>query len=293
MSRIPDLERRAAIDGLVTVALEEDVGSGDWTTLWTVPPVDAEAVVAARERLVVAGTEPARLAFLAVGPDLQVEVEVGDGGEVEPGTAILRLHGPARAILTAGSTALNFLRHLSGVATLTRRFSRAVEGTGARVIDTRKTTPGWRILEREAVRAGGGANHRMGLHDMVRISRDHIAAAGGLRPAVDGVRASNFRGLAVEVEVTDLQELDQAFELGVDRVFLVKMTPDRLREAAERVRCRGGPSPELEAAADATVENVRRIAETGVDFVRVDALTQSAPAADLTLRFVRVPWKAN
>jgi nicotinate-nucleotide pyrophosphorylase (carboxylating) len=220
-----------------------------------------------------------------VDPGVALDILVGDGGAAEPGHALLCLGGPAGSILTGERTALNFLGRLSGIATLTRRFVEAVEGTGARIVDTRKTTPGWRALEKEAVRAGGGTNHRMGLHDMVLIKDNHIAAAGGISRAVEGVRRSNDRGLAVEVEVRDLDELETALELGVDRILLDNMRGDTLARAVERARRLGPDRPELEASGNVTLATVRAIAETGVDLISVGALTHSAPAADISLRF--------
>ncbi len=201
---------------LVRAALAEDVGPGDWTTLWTVDAgVEREAVILAKEPLVVSGVRPAVAVFQAVDPGLGVSIVLDDGASAETGDVVLRVEGRARSILTAERTALNFLGRLSGIATLTRRFAREVEGTRARVIDTRKTTPGFRLLEKAAVAHGGGSNHRVGLFDMVLIKENHIAAAGGIRKAVDRVRSANHAGLEVEVEVTDLDELAEALESGV------------------------------------------------------------------------------
>lgn len=275
------------LDRLVEAALEEDVGEGDWTTLWT---VDGDAVgraeIVARDALVVAGTEAAVRVLGAVDPSLRTTVEATDGTEVERGEPVLRVEGPIRSILTAERTALNFLGRLSGVATLTRRFVRAVEGTGARIVDTRKTTPGWRLLEKAAVVAGGAENHRMGLHDMVLIKENHVAAAGGIEAAVARVRGADDRGLEVEVEVEDLKELETVLGLGVDRVLLDNMDRGTLERAVFRVRSEPGARPLLEASGNVTLETVRRVAETGVDLISVGALTHSAPVADLSLRLL-------
>ncbi len=274
-----------ALDVLVRLALEEDVGEGDWTTRWTVPQARrARAVVVAKAPLVVAGTGAALAVFRAVDPELAVEVVAHDGERVAPGDVVLRLAGAARSILTGERTALNFLGRLSGVATLTRRFVDAVAGTGARIVDTRKTTPGWRALEKAAVRAGGGENHRVGLHDMVLVKENHIAAAGGLEAAVARVEEANERGLPVEVEVRTLDELDRALALGVGRILLDNMPPPTLAEAVARVRERDAGRPLLEASGNVTLDTVRSVAETGVDIISVGALTHSAPAADLSLR---------
>ncbi|MCG6955951.1 MAG: carboxylating nicotinate-nucleotide diphosphorylase [Gemmatimonadetes bacterium] len=272
---------------LVQAALEEDVGDGDWTTEWTVESDSrSKAIIVAKQPLVVAGTVCVLDVFRVVDPDLTVEPLVDDGDRVAPGDVITRLAGSTRAILTGERTALNFLGRLSGIATLTRAFTDAVAGTGARVIDTRKTTPGWRLLEKAAVRAGGGANHRVGLYDMVLVKDNHADARGGVVAAARAAMAKNTRGLAVEVEVRTLGELEQVLPLGVDRVLLDNMDPETLREAVRRARALGGARPELEASGNVTLETVRAVAETGVDFISVGALTHSAPNADVSLRVV-------
>ena len=280
---MPGGGRDEALDHLVRQALQEDVGSGDWTTLWTVPEdLSARARVVAKEPLVVAGLGAARRTFHAVDPELEVRIDTEDGARVDVGARVLGVSGPARAILTAERTALNFLGRLSGIATLTRRFVEAVTGTGARIVDTRKTTPGWRLLEKAAVRAGGGTNHRMGLHDMVLIKENHAAAAGGIGAALDRVRAANHRALRVEVEVRTLEELEEALDHGPDRILLDNMSPELLERAVARCR-REDPRPQLEASGNVTLGTVRAVAEAGVDLVSVGALTHSAPAADFSL----------
>lgn len=274
----------ASLGELVRRSLAEDVGAGDWTTRWTVPSGDScRARVVAREELVVAGTAAFRAVFAELDPGVEVVVESPDGTRVSAGTTLLLLRGPTRAVLTGERTALNFLGRLSGIATLTRRFVDAVDGTGVRIVDTRKTTPGWRLLEKAAVRAGGGTNHRMGLWDMVLVKENHVAAAGGLEAALARVREENGRGLPVEVEVRDLEELETALSLDVDRILLDNLSPPVLAEAVSRARERGGSVPELEASGNVTLSTVRAVASTGVDLVSVGALTHSAPAADLTL----------
>jgi nicotinate-nucleotide pyrophosphorylase (carboxylating) len=270
---------------LIRAALREDVGSGDWTTRWTVPARRrARASIVAKAEGVVAGTAVAGEVFHMVDPDLVVEVAAPAGTPVVSGDTVLTVHGPAGSILTAERTALNFLQRLSGVATVTRRYVRAVEGTGARIIDTRKTTPGMRALEKAAVVAGGGTNHRQGLHDMVMIKDNHIAAAGGITAAVEAVRARNDRGLAVEVETSTLAEVEEALAARVDRIMFDNMPLALLREAVARVREAGAERPETEASGGITLETIREVAETGVDFISVGALTHSAPALDLSLR---------
>jgi nicotinate-nucleotide pyrophosphorylase (carboxylating) len=270
---------------LIDAALAEDVGPGDFTTLWTVPAGRrAAARIVAKARGVIAGMEVAAEVFRRVDPSLSLQAVAGDGTAVAPGAEVMRISGSAASILTAERTALNFLQRLSGVATLARVYADAVHGTGARVIDTRKTTPGMRRLEKAAVVAGGGANHRVGLHDMVMIKDNHIAAAGGITAAVTAVRARNDRGLRVEVETTNLDEVREALAVGADRIMFDNMTPERMREAVALVRAAGGARPETEASGGITLETIRGYAETGVDFISVGALTHSAPALDLSLR---------
>lgn len=277
---------RARVD-LVQAALEEDVGEGDWTTEWTVDRRSRSvAVIVAKQPLIAAGTLCVLEVFRVMDPDLGVSLLVDDGDRVGTGDEMARLKGSTCAILTGERTALNFLGRLSGIATLTRAFMDAVAGTGARVIDTRKTTPGWRALEKAAVRAGGGANHRMGLYDMILVKDNHADARGGVVAAARAAMEHNTRGLAVEVEVRTLEELDAVLPLGVDRVLLDNMTTDMLREAVRRAHALGTARPELEASGNVTLQTVRTVAETGVDFISVGALTHSAPTADVSLRMV-------
>jgi nicotinate-nucleotide pyrophosphorylase (carboxylating) len=270
---------------LIDMALAEDVGDGDWTTLWTFPAQRrAEARIVAKAPGVVSGLAVAEEVFRRVDPMLRMEREVQDGADVLPEELVLFIRGSARSILTAERVALNFLQRLSGVATVTRRYVEALAGTGARVIDTRKTTPGMRVLEKRAVLDGGGANHRHGLHDMVLIKDNHIAAAGGIRQAVEAVRAQNHRGLKVEVETATLDQVDEALKAGVDRIMFDNMPVPMLRQAVRRVDELGGRKPETEASGGITLETIRDVAETGVDLISVGALTHSAPSLDLSLR---------
>lgn len=272
------------LDRLIDTALAEDVGDGDRTTAWIVPGERvARAAVIAKAEVVVAGLEAAIRTFQRLDPGVRVGACRRDGETVRRGDGVLTVEGSARAILTAERTALNFLARLSGIATLTRRFVDAVAGTGARIVDTRKTTPGWRALEKAAVRAGGGENHRFGLYDMVLVKENHVAVAGGIEAALARVRASNREGLPVEVEVRTLEELETALRLEPDRILLDNMGVPELAEAVRRVRARGGRRPELEASGNVTLEIVRAVAETGVDLISVGALTHSAPAADFSL----------
>ena len=275
----------SAVSALIDAALREDLGPGDWTTRWTVPEaLGATARVTAKAPGVAAGLEVAREVFLHVAPDAAVSLRVSDGAPLAPGDVLLEVSGSARGILTAERTALNFLGRLCGIATLTRRYVDAVVGTGARILDTRKTTPGMRLLEKQAVRAGGGSNHRFGLHDMVLIKENHIAAAGGIRAALAAVRQQNGRDLPVEIETATLAQVDEVLEIGgVDRILFDNMKRRQLRQAVERVRASEDPRPETEASGGISLDTVRDIAATGVDFVSVGALTHSAPALDLSL----------
>ena len=267
----------------IAEALIEDVGAGDWTTQWTVSDeARAAAEVISKANGVVAGLA----AFSEVYRRLEgvaVEPRVIDGERVGSGTVVAALSGSARGILIGERTALNFLGRLSGVATLTRRFVDAVEGTGARITDTRKTTPLWRELERMATRSGGAVNHRRGLDDMVLVKENHLACAGGVEAATRAVRAANRDGLRLEVETTSLVEVEAALAAGVDRIMLDNMSLEQMNEAVQRIH-RVSPRPEIEASGGITLRNVREVAETGVDFISVGALTHSAPALDLSLR---------
>lgn len=272
---------------LVELALAEDVGPGDRTTEWTVSPeAQGRGVIVAKEALVVAGGEVASRVFRRVEPRLQVTLEAEDGEAVGPEDRILQVLGPLQGILTAERVALNFLGRLSGIASQTRRYVEAVRGTPARILDTRKTTPGWRALEKEAVRAGGGENHRFGLYDMVLVKDNHLVSGGGVAATVGRVEARNQPGLEVEVEVNTLQELEELLSFRVDRILLDNMDLDTLGKAVARVRSLGEGRPRLEASGNVNLQTVRGIAETGVDFISVGALTHSAPQADLSLRIV-------
>lgn len=273
---------------LIDLALEEDRGTGDWTTRWTVPArTRGDGTIVAKADGVIAGTALAAAVFLRLEPSSEIDVLAADGEHVRPGEPVMHVRGPARAILTGERVALNFLQRLSGVATLTRRFVDAVDGSGARILDTRKTTPGWRALEKAAVCAGGGVNHRAGLWDMVLIKDNHKAIAGGLTEAVARVREQNSRGLPVTVEVHSLEELDAALAAGVDRLLLDNFSTADLERMVTRARQAQTP-PEIEASGNMTLERVREVAATGVDFISVGALTHSAPSVDISLS-VRVP----
>ncbi len=275
----------AALDRLIDLANEEDVGEGDRTTEWTVlPGASGVARVVAKEEGVLAGRVPASRVFERLDPALELVWRVADGERVAPGVEILELRGRLRPILTGERTALNFLARLSGVATLTRAFVTAVEGTRARIVDTRKTTPGWRALEKAATAAGGAENHRLGLYDMVLIKENHARASGGIGSALAAVRdRARDAGLEVEVEVGGAGELEEALAGEAGRILLDNMPLEALRSAVARVRESPPPRPLLEASGGVTLTTVRAIAETGVDLISVGAITHSAPALDLSL----------
>ena len=269
---------------LVRRALAEDLGrAGDLTTDAIVPPgLDAEARLVARAAGRIAGVEPALAAFRLLDPAVAAEVALPDGSDAAAGATIATVRGPARAILAAERTALNFLGRLSGVATATRGLVAAVAGHRARIVCTRKTTPGLRALEKYAVRAGGGANHRFGLDDAVLIKDNHRALAGGVRPAVERARAAVGHLVKVEVEVDTLDQLDEALAAGADAVLLDNMPLDVLRRAVERARGRAI----TEASGGITAGTAAAVAATGVDLISVGWLTHSAPALDVALDVV-------
>lgn len=275
---------RPLITRAITEALAEDLGlAGDITTDATIPrEAEAEAVIAARKPGVAAGLEVAAAAFHALDPAIRFESQVADGDRLEPGTVLARVTGNARALLTAERVALNFLGRMSGIATLTRRYADAIEGTAARIADTRKTTPGLRAFEKYAVRCGGGQNHRTGLFDAVLIKDNHIVAAGGVGPAIEAARAHAGHMVKIEVEVDTLEQLQEVLRYKVDAVLLDNMPPATLSKAVKIAKGR----VLLEASGGVSLETVRAIAETGVDLISVGALTHSAPVLDLGLDFV-------
>lgn len=274
------------ITSAVKRALAEDVGRGDVTTQALVPrPIRASARMVAREALTVAGLDFAVETFRQVSGNTRVERCATDGSAVPAGAPLLRITGPAGALLTAERTALNFVQRLSGVATLTARYVAAVAGTGAAILDTRKTTPGWRRFEKYAVRCGGGRNHRIGLFDLVLVKDNHLVALRRARPnpvaaAVRRARA-RFPGLGIEVEADTLAQVRQAVAAGADIILLDNMAPATLRQAVRIVNGRA----RTEASGGVNLQTVRDLAATGVDSISVGALTHSAPAVDIALDF--------
>lgn len=271
------------IEPVVRRALEEDFGrSGDITSDLTVPEgKQAVAKLVARKAGTIAELVVAECVFGLIDPSLVFCAEQPDGSRVKAAGVLGSISGNARGILTAERVALNFAGHLSGIATATRELVDAVAGTKVKIVDTRKTTPGLRLLEKYAVRCGGGFNHRFGLDDAVLIKDNHIAAAGGIRAAVENVRAATAHMIRVEVEVDTLDQLDEALGLGVDTILLDNMNPDQLSRAVQVTNGRAV----LEASGNVTLATVRAIAETGVDYISSGAITHSAPNLDVGLDF--------
>ena len=279
----PPLPPRASWRRLLELALEEDVGPGDLTTQATIPAdTRGQATCEARQELVVCGGEIAAAVFRTIDPDARVAVVREDGATTRSMEPILEVEGDLRGLLVAERTALNFLQRRCGVATHTRRYVDAVAGTGARIVDTRKTLPGWRVLDKYATAVGGAANHRMGLFDGVLIKDNHVALAGGVEAAVKAALAAAPRGIRVQVEVESEADAVAACDAGADFLLLDNRTPDELREIVARV----GERALLEASGGITLENVRAVAETGVQRISIGALTHSAPAADVSLEVV-------
>lgn len=274
----------AGIAEVVARALAEDVGAGDVTTAATVPQeARARALITQKEPGVMFGLEVAQEAFRALDPQVALEPLAPEGNWREGGP-VLEVEGAAHAILSAERTALNFLQRLSGVATMTARCVRAIEGTSARILDTRKTTPGLRALEKAAVVAGGGFNHRAGLYDAILIKENHAAIAGGVAEAIERAQA-RAPGLPLEVECRSFEEVEEALVAGASRILLDNMGEGQLRAVVERVAGRA----ELEASGGVTLETIREIAGSGVQFVSVGALTHSAPALDFSLLLKPLP----
>jgi len=271
---------------LISLALVEDTGAGDISAECFVPASRlARAEIHAKERGIIAGTEVAAAVFHTLEPKLKTEVLRDDGSRVERGDVVMTVEGPARAILTAERTALNFLQRLSGIATQTRRCVDAVAGTGAQILDTRKTTPGWRELEKMAVRAGGGTNHRAGLYDMVMVKDNHLQSAGRLDELQAGIDLARQRqpGVKIEIEADTLHQVSEFLSLrGVDIIMLDNMSLDEMRECVALARTSG---VKLEASGGVTLERLPEIAATGVDYISSGALTHSVKALDLSLDF--------
>jgi len=270
---------------IVRLALREDIGTGDVTSETVVESVSrARAVIVSKADGVLAGLPLVLEVFHQISPDVTVSDRLEEGARIGSGDILCRIEGPARAILGGERVALNFLQRMSGIATLTSRFVDAIAGTSARIVDTRKTTPGLRILEKQAVLAGGGHNHRMGLYDAVMVKDNHIAAAGGIREAVRKARAMIPHTMTITVECENLVQVDEALNANADILLLDNMDGEARREAVRRAKGKAL----TEASGGITLETVAEVARTGVDLISVGALTHSAPALDISLDIVEV-----
>jgi nicotinate-nucleotide pyrophosphorylase (carboxylating) len=268
---------------LIRLALEEDIGTGDVTTDALIERDRvAKALILAKEPLVLAGLQVAQEVFTTLDPAMGFDTTFKDGDRLKSGDEILTAHGKLRALLTGERTALNFLQRLSGIATLTRQYVDRVAGSNVRLTDTRKTSPGWRRLEKYAVRIGGGYNHRFGLYDGILIKDNHIVACGGIREAVDRVRDNRPHLLRIEVEVSDLNQVKEALESGVDIIMLDNMHLNEVHKAVNLIRGRAL----VEVSGGVSLDTLAEIANTGIDIISVGALTHSARAVDISMRVV-------
>ena len=272
------------IDDLLTLAFAEDVGDGDHTTLSTIPADETgKQQLIIKEEGILAGVDIARKVFEKFDPELKMTVMINDGAHVKPGDVAFVVEGKVRSRLQTERTMLNIMQRMSGIATTTARYQRELEGLKTKVLDTRKTTPGMRLLEKEAVKIGGGENHRIGLFDMILIKDNHVDFAGGIPQAVKAAKEycqAKGKDLKIEVEVRNTEEIDQALAADVDRIMLDNFTPARTREAVERIagRC------EIESSGGITLETLREYGECGVDFISVGALTHSVKGLDMSFK---------
>ena len=272
------------IDALIDLAFAEDIGDGDHTTLSTIP---ADAMgrqhLLVKEEGILAGVDIARRVFERYDPSLKMTVMIGDGSRVKPGDIAFVVEGPVRSLLVTERTMLNIMQRMSGIATMTARYQERLKGLKAKVLDTRKTTPGMRILEKEAVRIGGGANHRIGLFDMILIKDNHVDFAGGIPNAVSRARAylkEKGKDLKIEVEVRNTDEIRQALDAKIDRIMLDNFTPERTAEAVALI----GGAAEIESSGGITLDTLRAYGEAGVDFISVGALTHSVKGLDMSFK---------
>jgi nicotinate-nucleotide pyrophosphorylase (carboxylating) len=268
-------------DELIELALKEDIGSGDITTDAIVSP-DIQGVgdVIAKDDFILAGLDVARNVFNHLDSQVHFSSTFKDGDDLKKGYIVFSVKGKLSSILKAERTALNFIQRLSGIATLTRTYVDRLKHSNTRIVDTRKTTPGWRGLEKYAVKIGGGSNHRMGLYDGVLIKDNHIAACGGIRKAVNSARKQIHHLMKIEVEVTDMAELTEALSAGVDVIMLDNMTPDQIREAVKKINSKAL----VEVSGGVNLDNLSQLAEAGVDLISVGALTHSAKSTDMSMK---------
>lgn len=282
--------KKELVDELIDLAFAEDVGDGDHTTLSTIP---AEAMgrqqLIIKEHGIIAGVEVAREVFRRFDPSLKMTVYINDGTEVNPGDVAFVVEGPVRSLLQTERLMLNIMQRMSGIATTTHRYQEQLKGTGARVLDTRKTTPGMRMLEKDAVAIGGGTNHRIGLFDMILIKDNHVDFAGGIHQAVTAAKEyckANNKDLKIELEVRNLDEIDQALAEGVDRIMLDNFTPERTAEAVKHIRA-VNPAVEIESSGGITFDTLAEYGRCGVDFISVGALTHSVKSLDMSFKAVK------
>lgn len=278
------------IDDLIDLAFAEDIRDGDHTTLSIIPASEyGKQQLIVKEEGILAGVEVAKRVFEKFDPELEVETLIEDGAHVKPGDVAFIVTGPVRSLLQTERTMLNIMQRMSGIATTTARYQKELEGLKTKVLDTRKTTPGMRLLEKQAVKLGGGTNHRIGLFDMILIKDNHVDFAGGIPQAVASVREylkRNHKDLKIELEVRNEAEIEQAIEAGVDRIMLDNFTPERSRKAVEIIRAKA-PGIEIESSGGITIDNLRAYGECGVDFISVGALTHSVKGLDMSFKAVK------
>ncbi|MBR5898321.1 MAG: carboxylating nicotinate-nucleotide diphosphorylase [Muribaculaceae bacterium] len=276
--------RDELIDDLLTLAFAEDVGDGDHTTLSTIPSDEmGKQRLIVKEEGIIAGIEIAKKVFDKFDPELKMTTYIADGTHVKPGDIAFVVEGRVRSLLQTERVMLNIMQRMSGIATVTAKYQAKLEGLKTKVLDTRKTTPGLRMLEKEAVRIGGGCNHRIGLFDMILIKDNHVDFAGGIKEAIESAKKyckETGRDLKIEIEVRNTDEINQALEAGVDRIMLDNFTPERTREAVELINGR----VEIESSGGITIDTLRAYGECGVDFISVGALTHSVKGLDMSFK---------
>lgn len=282
--------KETLIDDLLDLAFREDIGDGDHTTLSTIPASEyGKQRLIIKEEGILAGIEMAKKVFEKFDPALEMTVYIEDGSKVKPGDVAFDVAGPVRSLLQTERVMLNIMQRMSGIATITAKYQDRLKGLSTRVLDTRKTTPGMRMMEKDAVRIGGGTNHRIGLFDMILIKDNHVDFAGGIPQAVAAVRdylKRNHKNLKIEQEVRNTEEIDQALQAGVDRIMLDNFSPERTKEAVDHIRAIN-PAVEIESSGGITIDNLRAYGECGVDFISVGALTHSVKGLDMSFKAVK------
>lgn len=279
-------EHKELINDLIALAFSEDVGDGDVTTLSTIPAEEkGKQRLIIKEEGILSGVNIARMVFEQFDPSMKMTVFIEDGSHVKPGDIAFEVEGSVRSLLQTERTMLNIMQRMSGIATITAKYQDRLKGLKTRVLDTRKTTPGMRVLEKEAVKTGGGANHRMGLHDMILIKDNHVDFAGGISKAVEAAKKyckETGKDLKIEVEVRNTDEIKEALAAGVDRIMLDNFTPERTREAVKLIN----GATEIESSGGITLETLRDYGECGVDYISVGALTHSVKGLDMSFKAV-------